>query len=108
MVSEQEGRLPQDLAFHFDTGSNYFIALVRVGVVAGFGLWVASAWKNSDRARLRAWALYGFAGVLLVTSVMTLFWYRVDVRKGGLFVRVPPGVGKDIPWERIEGFAVEG
>lgn len=108
MISEQEGRLPQDLVFHFDNGFNYFIVILRVGVAAGVGWWVASGWKKSERARLLAWALYGFAGLLLLTSVMTLFWYRVDVRKDGLFVQVPPRVGEEIPWERIEGFAVEG
>lgn len=108
MISEQDGRLPQELTFHFDTGFNYFIVLVRVGVIAGIARWILSAWRNNGRAQIVAWALYGLAGVSLVSTMMTLLWYRVEVRDGGLYVRVPPRFSTETPWESIEGFQVEG
>ncbi len=125
LVSEQEGQaIPQlsasvsnqtpyvgDISFHFRSGLNLFLVVLRFGLMVGLTWLAVRAFRAQVKQRGLIVVLALLAGAatwLFGRGVTTMTSYHIEVSKTRLSISLPFGTGVDTSWDRIYRVEVEG
>lgn len=111
LISEQEGEGTEELTFHFDSTFNKAVVYGRSAALGLLAFWFFAAERGTSK-KVASIALglpaLGLAGWFLFRDLPTLQHYRVEVRDGGLYLRIPPEPEKEVQWGSIETMVIKG
>lgn len=111
LISEQQGEMPQDVAFHFSSDYNKAFVAGRTLALLLVAFWAWNTERGSNSKMLTL--LLGLPALTAAVWLGVRDWrvlssYRIEVRPATLYLRIPPEPEKEVAWEAIETLGIKG